>query len=173
MEKLNENMEQNDSILLGKINTELKRLFGDDYRFLARELPKIAPEIKEILKDEKILMVDDDDMLLSHYLPQLMTATEAAGIYCIGKDMFEITKEIQDINPSLILMDYNMNNAFNGTDIIMRLRRTFPGRIIGFSSDTYTTEKFKNAGADDFIHKNDDPEYALIELMKILKHTTN
>jgi CheY-like chemotaxis protein len=172
MENQNESMAEDSSLLVEKINTELKRLFGDNYRFLIKELPKISPEIKEILKNEKILMVDDNNFLLSSYLPYLMAATDtdSLGLFCVGKDMFEITKEIQEIEPSLILMDYNMNDSFNGTDIVMRLRRNFPGKIIGFSSDPLNEQKFKKSGADDFIHKNDDPEYALSELAKIVKN---
>lgn len=172
MERLPEQNESNDRVLLEKINTELDRLGVQRH---IQEIPEISPEWKEVLKHEKIVIVDDDYFIFTRYIPLLMTATEgnASGVSTISKDMFTITSEIEELKPTIVLMDYNMSHDYDGTDITARLGRKFPGKIIGFSTDIspQTVEKFERLGAS-FIKKSDDPEYSLEALVDFIKNKT-
>ncbi len=176
MEKPDNNIEQNNAILVEKINSELERLLGKNKFIPVEGLPKISQETKELLHGEKILIVDDSDFVLTDYIPGFMAATDgnASGFFSKGNDFFEISTEVQKINPSIIFMDYNFRGAtFTGADVVMRIRNNFPGKIIGFSSDPNNNdEKFKNAGVDFCIYKDDHVEYALSELTKFLKNKT-
>ena len=114
-------------LLIDKINGTLKML-GSTMKW------KRAPEVikgAEVLKDKKIAMVDDEQGVLESFVPDLMTATDgkAAFIKYEGQSIDELTKQIQDAEADLVLLDYHLSEVLKGSDVARALTDN------GFSGD--------------------------------------
>ncbi len=155
-------------LLIDKINGTLKML-GSTMKW------KRAPEVikgAEVLKDKKIAMVDDEQGVLESFVPDLMTATDgkAAFIKYEGQSIDELTKQIQDAEADLVLLDYHLSEVLKGSDVARALTDNgFSGDMVGFSSDPGAASDFKKEGALGSVDKKAwSPEVSVEQVAQLL-----
>ena len=110
----------------------------------------------------KILIIDDDN----NYVNSLMKLLIKLGHKAIGEWDADIIEVIfREFNPDVIFIDYELNENYNGIDIIKRLKEVnlFKGHIfIANSSDQKFNKKLQKAGCKDISEKNTDKILELV-----------
>lgn len=157
--------------LVDKINEALKEL-GSTARWT--KAPEFLKEYRP-LKDKTIVLVDDVDMVLKAFVPGLMVATDGKAFFVQykGQPLQELTEQILQRNPDLILLDYNLEEEgeLKGTELARELlRQKFSGDIVGFSSERAAEQEFQKVGVKRSINKEAGfPEESIKELAELVK----
>jgi CheY-like chemotaxis protein len=118
----------------------------------------------------KILLVEDDDIMISLLQTLLEIEGYEVGRYQLGEDML---RAIQRENPQLLLLDVHLRmedgEEINGFDLLKQLRREpeLQSVKVIISSGLDFSKESRQAGADGFIHKPYMPE----ELIEVVKQT--
>ncbi len=110
----------------------------------------------EELIGKRIVFVDDSQIALFSMVLFFTIATQGQAKYVhhSNQNREELTRNILDQNPDLVMMDYALAVGIKGTEIIERLKAAQPElKIIGFSS-MYHDDDFARAGAVTSLHKN-------------------
>jgi CheY-like chemotaxis protein len=151
----------------------------------------LSSMLGEVPENFSVIMVDDEMKAVQANLESLiyLTRGNASVILCadIGKfgvvptDINEVSEQIVQKAPNLVLMDFGMglladgkrilkskeeiehdedgyaDNFFRGTDIIRQVRaKGHKGLVFGFSSMNTNNKRFLNAGADATVLKQDN-----------------
>ncbi|MDP2692420.1 MAG: hypothetical protein Q8O88_02130 [bacterium] len=166
------NEEINLERLKGLVNKKLKEMGSSSvYNKISQLLPET--EAREALRDKKILYVDDLLNLLEIFLPALIVASDGHAdiLQYTGQSIEELTKQILNINPDILLLDYHLSETLKGHSVSHYLReQNFNGNIIGFSSDTNTSYQFEEAGANGSIDKDTSHRKETVEqIAKLIK----
>lgn len=133
-------IDQHQAELLEKINAPLQEL-SKQVKWLGGKwikLPESLPEYEK-LKGKRILLVDDAATVIGGLLPQFMVATDGnfSFIQYKGEDLKLLIKEIIEKNPEILLLDYNLSEAYSeeglkGTDVANAVRdAAFEGKMVG------------------------------------------
>lgn len=139
--------------LLKKANTTLEEL-GLNARY-----KKLKETIEgcEVLKGKKIVMVDDLVNLMQLFAGDLTVATDGNASFILHTDQTEnnLSKQIIDAHPDIVLMDKNLGNNLSGVDITRNLLNNNSSiTVIGFSSESSAGKEFLSAGARGFVDKD-------------------
>jgi len=100
-----------------------------------------------------IFVVEDNLMYQSLIAKELESVSSHIFFYTNGEDCLDELGK----NPSIIVMDYNLEGEMNGLDTIQKVRSTNPEvYVILFSSQKglNTKEVFLKYGSFDFLEKN-------------------
>jgi|GEM_PF-4696752 hypothetical protein len=147
-----QNDEQKD--LFKEAKSILKTIQGE-YAFIdTLPIPLVGTEN---LRDKKITMIDDQEIVFGTFVPRLLVETngKATFIYHQGQTIEEIIDELIKTNPDAVLIDYNLANGIKGSDLVKILnQKEFPGKVFGFSTDMRANKKFKEANASGVIYKD-------------------
>jgi|GEM_PF-4402494 len=160
--------EAQNQALLEKINACLEKL-GSTSKWI--KAPEFLPEY-EALRDKKILLVDDVVNVIEGYIPDLVVATQGKADFILynGETLEQLVQHILQTNSDIVLVDYNLSQSLKGDRVIKEMRNQFSGKLIGFSSNQWNNEKFKEAGADGSVEKQSwSIEVSIKELAELLK----
>lgn len=116
---------------------------------------------------KKILIVEDDKLISN----ELATLLNNAGYQAIELTDFKNTlKEIERLNPDLILLDINIP-YLNGEIILQNLRKTSNLPVIMVTSKNSEVDEVLSMsyGADDYITKPYNPTILLLRINAIFK----
>ena len=135
-------------------------------------LPEILPGC-EILRDKRLVMVDDMRSIFMHFSPNFIAATDgkASFIEFHGQELEDIVSEILKDNPDIVLLDNDLGwGMLTGPEIAGALKQTgFTGDIVGFSTEDRSAKKFMQAGATGFLIKeNSDLRKKIKELADLI-----
>ena len=134
-------------------------------RIDATDRPEYTP-----LKDKKVAQVDDSDLLLLAYLPDLFIATNGnvlPVLYDADTSTIESTvATLMAAQPDVVLMDYSLGRsnktkewAPDGDEVAKALIEAgFTGKVIGFSTQQDAKAAFAAAGFET-IGKKIEPEF--------------
>lgn len=127
----------------------------------------------ENLKGKSVLMIDDSRYELGNFIPLLMVVTDGKAkfvLYEEGKNR-DLMSQLSESNADIILIDYNLSDRVKGHTIARALvrRHGFKGQIVGFSTDSSVSDKFKDVGALGSVFKDPtSPETSIKELNELL-----
>ncbi len=168
-ELLGRNSAEQQLQLLAKINSALAGL-GSGAKYT--RLPENREEY-ESLRGRRVVMVDDTREVLEDFVGDLMLATggNASFLLHTGQSVEEIVGVIKAENLDVVLLDYNLSGDTTGSMIAESLLEAgFSGLIIGFSSDSDTTQDFMRSGVRTCIEKEPGmPEISVMALGRMLK----
>jgi two-component system OmpR family response regulator len=100
-----------------------------------------------------IFVVEDNLIYQQLIARELESLNPDIHFYTMGESCLE---EL-DKNPSVIILDYNLDGKINGLDTLQKIRNTRPDiQVILFSSqkELNTKENVREYGAFDFLEKN-------------------
>lgn len=133
-------------------------------KFIEKETVTIEEDRLNLIKDKKILLVDDDDELrwsLVKFLGKYLTVHEARS----GEEALERIKENA---PDLVLLDIRMS-GISGIEVCRKLKGSgdtahIPCLVISGETGENTRKEVFNAGADSFLPKPLSSEEVLIQI---------
>lgn len=130
---------------LEAINQHLENL-GSAARW--KKTPSDLPEYLALHR-KKVLLVDDQPIVIEEFIPHLTVATENnfAFILC-KKDEFllDLAQRIKQENAQMVLLDYYISSLFKGTEVARALVKiNHKGLVVGFSSDKDTEQEWRAA----------------------------
>lgn len=146
------NIDQKD--LLREAKSILKNIQGEFAYVDTLPIPLVGTEN---LRDKKITMLDDQEIVFGTFVPRLLAETNgnAAFIYHQGQTVEEIIDELIKTKPDAVLIDYNLANGIKGSDLVKILnQKEFSGKVFGFSTDMRANLAFKEANASGVIYKD-------------------
>ncbi|PWJ38505.1 sugar transferase [Sediminitomix flava] len=121
------------------------------------------------MKEYKLLLIDDD-----HFMREFLASflTEKFEISVLD-DANKALKELEDINPDLIIIDLNMPKM-DGYTFIQLIKANselahFPVMVLSSSEQSSDRIKCLKAGAEDFLLKPFNPEELEIKISKIIE----
>lgn len=170
------NQEQNREALrvfvLEQIDKALSKYSGYEGLGKCKKAPEFPPSC-DVLRDKRLVMVDDMTSIFMHFSPYFIAATDgkASFIEFHGQELGEIVSEILKDNPDIVLLDNDLGwEMLSGPEIAAALKQAgFTGDIIGFSSEDRSAKKFMQAGAIGFIEKdNRDMKAKMEELANLV-----
>jgi|CXWL01.1.fsa_nt_gi CheY-like chemotaxis protein len=129
---------------------------------------KQSPFEYEALKGRRIVMVDDEKIILESFVQSLLEATEGAAsfVHYRGGLFDELIQAILGIDPEIVLMDYHLSGSLSGDMVIRELLATRSDIFcIGFSSREDIFPSFLRAGAIGNVLKDTfNPSRTLVEV---------
>lgn len=117
---------------------------------------------------EKVLIIDDD-WEITQYLKRNLEVKYTVEIIT---DFENVVKQIQEINPSLILLDLNLPNE-NGDIIYRFLDKKYPCLVISSNISRESEIKMLELGVNDYIKKPIDINILLLKIKNLLEFETN
>lgn len=103
----------------------------------------------------RILVFDDD--LIGH--PDYLGSLPADFVYRPNAD--DALADIDEVQPSMVFMDYSMNGKLDGAQAVQAIRKVHPFAalpIVGISSDVRMNRQMLMVGASDSVPKAALPE---------------
>lgn len=120
---------------------------------------------------KKILIIEDEK-IVSNKLKELLDGSGYNAI--ILKDFRNVLKEIELINPDLILLDINLPEV-NGEILLQNIRKKSKIPVIMLTSKSNESDEIisMSFGADDYITKPYNPTILLLRINNIFKRLEN
>ncbi len=134
----------------GRINVESKVGIGTTFTI------KLPIDRNNIVKDFKILIVDDDDYI-REYLYTIVSEYNSTFPVRLAKNGFEAAESLNTFKPDIVLLDINMP-GMNGLEVCRKiksdinLKETKVLVISGLDQEEYKQKSYE-AGADEFLKK--------------------
>jgi diguanylate cyclase (GGDEF)-like protein len=124
------------------------------------DIPRLVDRIEQIIERQnappyRILLVDDNELLASHYQLVLEASNMEVAVVHTPDDVHEILHRHQ---PELILLDIYLPGIYSGTDIARMIRMqdewvSVPIVFLSGESDPYRQHQAMDSGGDDFLTK--------------------
>jgi CheY-like chemotaxis protein len=136
---------------------------------LGRPATRVVRPVPAEIRGRRIVIVDDNPVVLSHYRRRLITAGFASVDAATGAH--GALKLVAESHPDVALIDIHLGEReHDGIDLLAALRaQGFTGHAVAFSGDQTIGQIYRAlaAGADDFWVKGPDlnPAYEVVDLL--------
>ncbi len=164
-----------DTIRRNLLDALFKRDIWEKYQDLLQRQEII--DRTESLREQKILMIDDESNMIERFMPKLLVATNGKAYFILHnqKSADELVEEIMKKQADMILMDLSLAYYITGTDITSRLREKGVNTpIVIFTASNTDDEMYRRGlkicGASDVIHKSEyDTDGSIREIAEFMK----
>ncbi|MCB0318014.1 MAG: hypothetical protein KDD56_04600 [Bdellovibrionales bacterium] len=157
-------------VTLHQINTELESLGLPS----CNSLPSISL-LNNTLKNQRVLLIDDSAGVFEIYIPALMLLTDGKASFIhhqAGMQVEDILDKIEQIDPTVILVDYYLAENLVGSSLCAKIKEKFSNIVlVGFSTIGDVPKiinAFEASGAIASIKKTQDSQSTLFELAERL-----
>ncbi len=130
-------------------------------------MPEI-PEEAAVLRDKKILLIDNAPEVFEVFVPWLVAATDgnASFLFHVKEALAELAEKAVSLSPDIVLIDECLAGTIRGHTLTAEILERKPQiKVIGFSATEGTSDAFTAAGAAGFAEKDtENPEATLIRV---------
>lgn len=120
------------------------------------------------LRNKKVLMIDDDESIINRLKSFMEKITNENFFFKVYSEnnRVNILKYIKNIDPDVIILDYNLSYKTKGIDIMAELPKNLKNKVIGFSTINELKMNFLEAGASGFVWKGAGETQELVKLLE-------